>query len=61
MSLCGGESRCVESYVNGIDHKFVNLDLDPLDFKSKQTLFEKAIHRIKKMDLDLSVVVFTGT
>ena len=45
--------------MNGIDHKFVNLDLDLLDFK--QILFEKAIHRIKKMNLDLSVVVFTGT
>ena len=41
--------------------QFVNLDLDPLDFKSGKPFFEKAIHRIKRMDLDLSVVVFTGT
>ena len=47
-SLCGGESRCVESYVNGIDHKFVNLDLDPLDFKSTKAFLKKAFTALKK-------------
>ena len=33
--------------MNGIDHKFVNLDLDPLDFKSSKPFLKKPFTALK--------------
>ena len=46
---------------NIVDHKFVILDLDSLDFNCSEPFLKKPFIRLKKKDLDLSTSCVAGT